>query len=161
MDDAGQTPNTQATTFTYADGSIMTFEVRNLGSFEEFDGGNCGNNYFGTKGLYVLGKGFFSYKEGKMSEREALPIPADAPAPDKGSKWQRFFKAVRSRNTSDLSVSTLDAHRSCVHCHLGNLSYRLGRSLEFDPQTERFKDDEANQYVKREYRKGFEVPQCA
>jgi hypothetical protein len=45
-----------------------------------------------------------------------------------------------------------------VHCHLGNVSYRLGRSLEFDPKTERFKDEEANKHVKREYRKGFEVP---
>ena len=161
LNDDGQTPNTQATTFTYADGSIMTFEVRNLGSFEEADGGNCGNSFFGTKGLYVLGKGFFSYKEGKTSERQSIPVPEDALKPEKGGKWQRFFAAVRSRNPADLSVSTLDAHFSCVHCHLGNIAYRLGRSLEFDPGTERFKDKEANSYLKREYRKGFEVPQCA
>jgi hypothetical protein len=37
----------------------------------------------------------------------------------------------------------------------------LGRSLEFDPKTERFKDSEANKHVKRDYRKGFEVPQLA
>ncbi|MCX6954992.1 MAG: Gfo/Idh/MocA family oxidoreductase, partial [Verrucomicrobia bacterium] len=35
LDDDGQAPNTQATTFAYADGTILTFEVRNLGSFEE------------------------------------------------------------------------------------------------------------------------------
>jgi predicted dehydrogenase len=159
VSDDGQSPNTQATTFTYADGSIMTFEVRNLGSFEEFDGGNCGNSFFGTKGMYVLGKGFFSYKEGKMNEREPLKIPSDAPEVEKGSKWEHFFKAVRSRNPAHLSVSTLDAHFSCVHCHLGNLAYRLGRSLEFDPKTERFQDKEANKYLKRQYRKGFEMPQ--
>ena len=161
LDDDGQTPNTQPTTFTYGDGSVMTFEVRNLGSFEEADGGNCGNSFFGTKGLYVVGKGFFTYKEGKMSEREAIPIPANAEKPEKGSKFQRFFAAVRSRKAADLTVSTLDAHRSCVHCHLGNLSYRLGRSLEFDPKTEKFKDAEANNYLKREYRHGFEVPKLA
>ena len=49
--DDGQTPNTQATTFTYADDSIMTFEVRNMGSFQEADGGNCGDSFFGTEGL--------------------------------------------------------------------------------------------------------------
>ena len=161
LDDDGQTPNTQATTFTYADGSIMTFEVRNLGSFQEADGGNCGNSFFGTKGYYVAEQGFFSYQEGKQAERKAIPIPDDAPKPEKGSKWERFFKAIRTRKTSDLPVSTLDAHYSCVHCHLGNLSYRLGRSLEFDPQTEKFKDEEANKYIKRAYRKGFEVPQIA
>ena len=159
LDDDGQTPNTQATTFTYADGSIMTFEVRNLGSFQEADGGNCGNSFFGTKGYYVYGKGFFSYKEGKSGEHEAIPVPEDAPKPENASRFERFFRAVRSRKPSDMPVSTLDAHHSCVHCHLGNLSYRLGRSLQFDPKTERFQDDEANRHLKREYRKGFEVPQ--
>ncbi len=101
------------------------------------------------------------YKEGKISERQPIPIPSDAAKPEKGSKFERFFTAVRSRNPADLSVSTLDAHFSCVHCHLGNISYRLGRSLEFDPKTERFKDRETNKYLKREYRKHFEVPQVA
>jgi len=161
LNDDGQTPNTQATTFTYADGSIMTFEVRNLGSFTEADAGNCGNSFFGTKGFYVVDKGFFTYKEGKMSEREPIPIPADAPKPEKASKWQHFFKAIRSRKSEDLTVSPLDAHLSCVHCQLGNIAYRLGRSLEFEPRAERFKDSEANKHLKREYRKGFEVPQLA
>ena len=161
LDDDGQTPNTQATTFTYADGSILTFEVRNLGSFEEFNGSNCGNSFFGTKGFYVVGRGFFSYKEHKGGERDAIPLPENTPEPDRGSKWERFFKAVRSRKPEDMPMSVLEAHQSCVHCHLGNISYRLGRSLEFDPASERFMDGEANQYLKREYRNGFEVPQLA
>ncbi|MCC6820402.1 MAG: Gfo/Idh/MocA family oxidoreductase [Verrucomicrobiota bacterium] len=165
LNDDGQTPNTQATTFTYADGTILTFQVRNLGSYEEFDGSNCGNSFFGTKGFYVVGRGFFSYQEGKKdgkpSDRAAIPVPDTAPALDKGNKWDRFFKAIRSRNPADMPVSTLDAHYSCVHCQLGNIAFRLGRSLEFEPKAERFKDREANKYVKREYRKGFEVPQLA
>ncbi len=159
LDDDGQTPNTQATTFTYADGSILTFEVRNLGSFQEADAGNCSNSFFGTKGFYVREKGFFTYKDGKMSEREPIPVPD--PAPDKGNKWQHFFTAIRSRKPEDMSVLTLDAHHSCVHCHLGNTAYRLGRSLEFDADHERFNDAEANQALSREYRPGFEVPQLA
>jgi len=161
LDDDGQTPNTQATTFTYADGSILTFQVRNLGSFEEFDAGNCGNSFFGTKGFYVVNKGFFSYKEGKIGAREAIPIPDNATKPNHGSQWERFIKAIRSRNADDLSVSPLDAHFSCVHCQLGNIAYRMGQSLDFNPKTERFTSSEANKYVKREYRKGFEVPKLA
>lgn len=154
--DDGQTPNTQATTFTYPDKSILTFEVRNLGSFEEADGGNCGNSFFGTKGFYVRGKGFFTYKGGKMSDRESIPV--DEPTPKLGDKWAHFFRAVRSRKQEDMSVTTLDAYHACVHCHLANISYRLGHSLNFDPQTERFNDDEANKFLSREYRPGFEVP---
>ena len=74
---------------------------------------------------------------------------------------ERFFKAMRSRNPADLPMSVEDAHQSCVHCQLGNIAYRLGRSLEFNPKTERFTDREANQHISREYRKGFEVPKLA
>jgi predicted dehydrogenase len=162
LDDDGQTPNTQATVFTYADGSILTFQVRNLGSFNEGGAGNCANSFFGTKGFYVRNKGFFEYQEDKSTgDHNPIPVPADAPKPSKASKWQRFFKAVRSRNQADAPMSPLEAHHSCVHCQLGNIAYRLGRSLEFDPQTERFKDDEANKFIKRDYRKGFEVPNLA
>ncbi|MBL9189971.1 MAG: Gfo/Idh/MocA family oxidoreductase [Opitutaceae bacterium] len=158
LDDDGQTPNTQATTFSYADGSIMTFEVRNLGSFEEADGGNCGNSFFGTKGYYVRSKGFFTYKENKGGPREQIPIPENTPPAPKADRFQRWFAAIRSRNPADLPVSPLDAHHSCVHCHLGNIAFRAGRSLAFDPKTERFKDAEMNQHLTREYRAGFEVP---
>ena len=58
-------------------------------------------------------------------------------------------------------MSVLDAHHSCTHCHLGNIAFRAGRSLEFDPKTERFKDNSLNHHLTREYRKGFEVPQIA
>jgi predicted dehydrogenase len=162
LDDDGQTPNTQATTFAYADGTILTFEVRNLGSFEEAEGGNCGNSFFGTKGMYVRGKGFFTYKENKAGPREAIPIPADTPPGDGTDRFKRFFNAVRSRNVADMPVTPRDAHISCTHSHLGNIAFRTGRSLEFDPKTERFKDSALNHWLTRsEYRKGFEVPKIA
>ncbi|MES2696515.1 MAG: Gfo/Idh/MocA family oxidoreductase [Verrucomicrobiota bacterium] len=161
LDDAGQAPNTQATTFAYADGSIMTFEVRNLGSFEEADGGNCGNSFFGTKGYYVVGKGFFTYKETKSGPREQIPLPAGLPTPKSGNRFQRFFAAVRSRKPEDMPMSVQDAHVSCTHCHLGNVAFRVGRSLEFDAKTEQFKDKSLNSHLTREYRKGFEVPKLA
>jgi predicted dehydrogenase len=161
LDDDGQTPNTQATTFAYADGSILTFHVRNLGSFEEADGGNCGNSFFGTKGYYVRGKGFFSYKEVKGGAREALPVPADAPKATKGDKWQRWFTAIRSRKPGDPPMQPIEAHHSCAHIHIANAAFREKRSLEFDPKTEQFKDKSLNRYLTRDYRKGFEVPKLA
>ena len=158
-EDDGQTPNTQATTFSYADNSILTFEVRNLGSFDEAEARNCGDSFFGTEGFYVRDKGFFTYKSGKMGDHEAIPVKE--PKPDLGDKWAHFFRAVRSRKHEDMSVTTLDAYRSCVHCHLANIAYRQGHSLDFDPQAERFKDEEANKYLSREYRAEFEVPKLA
>ncbi|MSU25261.1 MAG: Gfo/Idh/MocA family oxidoreductase [Opitutus sp.] len=161
LDDDGVTPNSQATTFSYADGSIMTFQVRNLGSFEEADGGNCGNSFFGTKGYYVRSKGFFSYKENKGGGREQIPIPADTPPASKADKWHRWFAAIRSRRPADLPMQPVEAHQSAAHIHIANAAFREGRSLEFDPRTEQFKDAAVNRYLTREYRKGFEVPKLA
>jgi len=152
-DDAGETPNTQATAFRYDDGSMMTFEVRNLGSFPEADGGDCGNSFFGESKYYVRGKGFFDYKN--------EPIAVEVELPPAMGKFAHFFKAMRSRNPEDNPAPPLAGHISCVLCHLGNVAYRLGRSLELDPTTERFKDDEANALATRDYREGFNVPQLA
>jgi hypothetical protein len=44
--------------------------------------------------------------------------------------------------------------------HLANISYKLGRTLHFDPETYSCKGDaEANRMFTREYRKGFVVPE--
>ena len=45
--------------------------------------------------------------------------------------------------------------------HLGNLSYRVGRPLEFDAATQTVQNDaEANSLVKRPGRKEFIVPEA-
>jgi hypothetical protein len=44
-------------------------------------------------------------------------------------------------------------HRSASVCHLANIGYELGRSLQWDPQAERFVDDEqANLLIHRAMR---------
>ena len=103
----------------------------------------------------------FTYKEVKSGPRESIPIPAGTPPVAKADRFKRFFDAVRSRNPGDVPMSVRDAHISCAHCHLGNIAFREGRSLAFDPKTERFKDSSLNHHLTREYRKGFEVPKIA
>jgi hypothetical protein len=46
--------------------------------------------------------------------------------------------------------------------HLGNISYRLGKQLEFDPVAERFIGsdiDDANNMLTREYRAPYLMPE--
>ncbi|MCX6620336.1 MAG: gfo/Idh/MocA family oxidoreductase, partial [Acidobacteria bacterium] len=51
---------------------------------------------------------------------------------------------------------------STVLIHLANISYRLGRTLNFDADAYQCKGDpEANRMFRREYRKPFVVPELA
>ncbi len=152
-DDDGETPNTQTTTYTYADGGMMVFEVRNLGSYKEGDK-TTGNHFFGDDGYYVQGQGFFDY------QGTPIPLPAEVETPKQESVWKKFVKAVRSRNPEDNPCDALEGHMSSAHCHLGNVAYRLKRSLNIDPAKECFiNDEDANALLTRDYRKPFVVPE--
>jgi hypothetical protein len=66
---------------------------------------------------------------------------------------------VRSRKTADLKASLEDGHLSSTLCHLGNISYRMGRSVRFDGAKERFVgDEEADKLLGRTYRAPFVLP---
>ncbi|MEM9826162.1 MAG: Gfo/Idh/MocA family oxidoreductase [Planctomycetota bacterium] len=70
------------------------------------------------------------------------------------SHHRNFLDCMKSRETPMAPVAA--AHRTATLCHLNNIAMRLGRPLEFDPDTETVKqDDEANQLLAPEQRKQF------
>ena len=154
--DQGQTPNTNVATMRYADGTMMVFEVRNRYTNDE-SGVNVGNLFYGSDGYYVQNKGFFD-KENNLIELDEKKYPK----PETLGQWGNFIRAVQSRKESDIYGTMENAHISCAHGHLANVSYRVGRSIVFDPKTESIVDDpEANKLLRREYEPGFEVPELA
>ena len=53
-----------------------------------------------------------------------------------------------------------EGHKSTRLCHLGNIAYRTGRTLRFDPRNETIEGDaEASKLLGREYRKPFVMPE--
>ncbi|HQK72057.1 MAG TPA: gfo/Idh/MocA family oxidoreductase, partial [Bacteroidales bacterium] len=59
----------------------------------------------------------------------------------------------------DLDNDILEGHLSAAIGHLGVISYRTGRKLTFNPQTEKFVNDpEADKYLTRDYRKPYVMP---
>jgi predicted dehydrogenase len=149
-DDDGETPNTQSTTFTYADGTMLEFEVRNLGSFPDTGHGSESNSAFGTDGYWTRSGGFFNYK--------GEPIEVTEEGPPSEGCFGNFLKAVETRKPEDNFAPPEAGRVGCAHIHIGNIAYRLGRSVNFDPQSEQFiGDDEANAMIKRDYRDPFVV----
>ncbi len=166
FDDDQETPNTQIATFEFNERGrkqILVFEVRHwisnheAGIGERSDGkrgGNTvGNIFYGSKG-YMAIDGYATYKTFLGREQEPGPARSEG-----GSNWANFIAAVRSRKVSDLNADIEEGHLSCVLMHLANISYRLGRSLNFDAATMSVPgDNEANQMFTRPYREGFVVP---
>ena len=79
------------------------------------------------------------------------------------AQWQAQFHmqdwldAMRKRSTPLADVEI--GHRSVSVCHLVNITRRLNRRLKWDPDTETFPGDaEANAFVDRPRRKGYELP---
>jgi hypothetical protein len=71
---------------------------------------------------------------------------------------QNFIDCIKTRETptSDIEIG----HVSSTLCHLGNISYRLGREVVFDPHQKNFGNDtQANIMLGRQYRKKWELPQ--
>ncbi|MBI1748514.1 MAG: Gfo/Idh/MocA family oxidoreductase [Acidobacteria bacterium] len=113
-----------------------------------------GNIWYGSKGYLVM-DGYSKYY--------SFLGQAQAPGPERsetGDHYANFVRAVRERNPKLLNGPIEEGHYSTALVHLANISYRLGRSLRFDPKIEGFiNDNEADKMLRREYRKPFVVPE--
>jgi hypothetical protein len=56
-----------------------------------------------------------------------------------GDHFGNFIDAVRSRNIGDLHADILEGHLSSALCHLGNISYRLGKQVNATEGLEKLK----------------------
>jgi predicted dehydrogenase len=75
------------------------------------------------------------------------------------ARWhmQDWLDCIRGRKRPAADVEI--GHRSVTICHLANITRALGRLLRWDPVHERFEgDDQANGYLERPRRQGFELP---
>lgn len=114
--DAGETPNTQVCVFDFGKQTIVS-ETRGLKT-EPFHADMKGSwIFYGTEGI-IANTSLFDLKgklirtfEGKMESHVA-----------------NFFKAMRSRKKEDLTADILEGHQSTALCHIGNISWRLGRT---------------------------------
>ncbi|HPT27266.1 MAG TPA: Gfo/Idh/MocA family oxidoreductase [Bryobacteraceae bacterium] len=161
-DDDQETPNTQLAEFSYDDCQVV-FEVRGLLTTGEdsitFESGNfIGNLFFGSEGVMALDargcRVFAGEKRELAKELKLIEAQPDDPAPHVAN----FLSVARSRKTQELAAGIEEGHLSSAMCHMANVSYRVGRSLVFDPVAETFDGGDANALCSRQYRSPFTVP---
>ena len=159
FDDDQETPNTLLCSYEYPEEKkMLVFETRHWITNQEGFGKSPSSNavgvtFYGSEGYMQVY--YFGYRTYLGKEREEGPSATGNP-----NEYERFIAGVRSRKPDDLGVEIEEGHYSAALCHLGNIAYRLGRTVNFDPVEETFgSDEEANAMLSREYRKPFVVPE--
>ena len=151
FEDDQQWPDTMFVNYEYP-GAVLQYEMR-LWSRPKLFGATEGAVVYGENGWILLtNRSWEAYdSDGKLVKQGGS---------DRGQQAhiRNFLDAVRSRKRESLNQEIYSGHVSTVMCHAGNISWRTGKKLRFDARTERFDDKEANQYLGREHRKGFELP---
>ena len=162
FDDDQETPNTISASWEFdVDGKkkMMTFEVRHwisnheAGIGGEKPGNTIGNTFYGSNGYLVIDNynKYWSYLG-----RDQKPGPARTDAND---HFLNFIEAIRSRKRDMLTAEIEEGAISCNLMHLANISYRVGRTLNWDAKKMQIvDDDEANKMLTRNYRSPYVVP---
>ena len=153
-DDAKETPELLTSSFIYPKGKkIIEFEVRPWMTNDE-GGVGIGNIFYGSEG-YLVVKGYDFYETFLGKDKKPGPTRKAG-----GDHYKNFIDAVVARDPKLLNAPVETAHLSSGLAHLGNIAYRTGRALTFDPKTEKFTgDDDANTYLTRKYRAPYTVPE--
>lgn len=157
-DDCKEVPEIQTSVYHYPkEKKIIQFEVRNWCTNLE-DGAGVGNIFYGDKG-YLVVNGYGTYETFLGEKREKGPARSESG--ELTLHIRNWFEAIRARDMSIQNGPVQTGHLASSLAHLGNISYRLGRQLEFDPVAERFKgegENEANAMLSREYRAPYLLP---
>lgn len=158
FDDDRQSPRPLVATFEYPEqNKTLVFETRHgIAQRPGFGPEPCdalGVTFYGSEGcMRVRGFEYATY-----FGRRREPGPGGRAAPN---EYERFLAGVRSRKHGDLGVEIEDGHLSSALGHLGNIAYRLGRTIHFDPKTETFPGDEAaSTMLSRDCPKPHVIPQ--
>jgi predicted dehydrogenase len=175
FDDDQETPNSLNCSFEFdppgGKRRVITFEVRHWMTNHEAgigtpelgarDRNGVGNIFFGSKGYMSCGdEDADTYKV--WLGKEQAPQPG-VHAGSELDHFRNFIECVISRKKEDLHAPIEEGHISAGLMHLANASYRLGRTIQFDPETQQaVGDPEANALLRddpRGYRKGYAVPE--
>jgi predicted dehydrogenase len=171
LEDDRDTPDTMQAVYEFPD-FIQTYTMHKA-SGKPWNAGGYGMDFHGTNGYLHLTRDHFLLdpdrkdwtdpKSEFRTKAEDTRYPtADGDA--HAAHVKNFLECVRSRKAP---LASIDQHFFTVTaCHLANVSLRAGHKVFWDHEKElcfadkglKHEDKEANKFLTREYRKGFELP---
>ncbi|MBL7735552.1 MAG: Gfo/Idh/MocA family oxidoreductase [Chitinophagaceae bacterium] len=157
-EDSTDAPDTQNVIYEF-ESFTATWEHRQYAG-NEAEKTNLGCYFYGTEGSFHMGwlDGWTFYPSDKNK-----PVIHEAPQLHKPDEqnirelWADFMLSIKEkrRPVCDIEIG----HRSTNMSLLGMLSYKLGRSVDWDGEKQSVKNDpEANTLLQRAYRGNWEYP---
>ncbi|MFO0976370.1 MAG: Gfo/Idh/MocA family oxidoreductase [Planctomycetaceae bacterium] len=143
-----------AVNYTYANGVTHSCNSTAAnewnGAVADPKGQQHGVKFEGSDGWIWVTRGAI---EASNPEFLTTPLASDAiRLYESNDHMGNFFECIRTRKAPICEAEI--GHRSASVCHLGVISLRLGRKLQWNPETEQFVgDDDANRWIRRELRK--------
>ena len=107
-------------------------------------------SFYGDKGTMAMSTKGYTVYDLKGKELEKNPGEAgDVP------HFKNLVDCIRVGGKLNLEIA--EGQKSTLLCHLGNIAYRTGHTVHFDPKTKKIiGDKDADKLWGREYRKGWE-----
>jgi predicted dehydrogenase len=146
-DDDQETPDTNTVSFDFGE-ALVLWEARSCLPRTTIDP-PCEVAFFGEKGtLTIKGGGYAAYDRGGKEIAKGAGPGGD------GDHLKNFLDSIRGKAT--LNAEIAEGAKSAQMCHLGNIAWRVGRTLRCDAKTGRIVGDaEAAKLWAREYEKGW------
>lgn len=124
-------------TYRYANGITMTHEKWEW---------NNAIHFFGSEGEIKIQRGKIETTPASLKEK--IFTDADKRVYNSTNHYKDFLSAMRTRTKPVCDVEI--GHRTATVCNIGNIAYRLNRSLKWNPKKESFINDaEANTMLGR------------
>jgi predicted dehydrogenase len=153
FDDAQEWPDTQLVTYDYGT-RILSYDLR-IWSPYMFEDEPEGAAIYGDKGYLVVGGGKWRH----YGPKNVIVAEGTRGSKAQNAHIRNFLECMASRGKPNADLDTV-GRPSSLMCHLGNIAWRVGRTVKFDEKTYNFGNDaEANRFCSREeYRKPYVLP---
>ncbi len=163
--DDWETPDTQTISYEFANNTAMLWEGRSCNNYPS-EGTGRGVVFYGEKGtMSILGGD--DYQVYDLNNKLIKNIKTDLQEAERtntmgmGEKLDslhliNFVDSIRGKTKLTAPIS--EGYKSTLLPQLGNISYRVGRTLYCDPTNGHILNDkEASKLWSREYQKGWEM----
>lgn len=145
FDDDQETPDTQSVCFEFEGNKQITWDA--LSCNKHGPGLAC--SFYGDQGSLELDSDGkfrrFDRSDKQVEEGEDSSV-------GQAEHLQNFIDAIRANDRTILNQPILEGHKSTLLCHLGNIAYRTGRTVNTDPTNGHILDDAEQQSMwQREY----------